>query len=227
MKIWFTNKLDSTQGIKSTLYKCYDPKTGLDMDSSNCSNDVKPKGSQDCDTPECVDWTLGEWSDCPDCGVNVPRTREVSCSATDPINGCDQKNIPPTKDTCKIEPCGAWLVKDFPDCPRCGPDNTVIQTREANCSTGSACDKKDIPPLTHTCPNINRCRWQTSAWDKECSNCGPPPNTVRKRTAWCETKNDSDCLEDKPELESVCPRKDCIWRTGGWIANGSTPPPIV
>lgn len=217
-----------TRGIKSTLYQCYDPKTGLDMDSSNCSNDVKPKGSQDCDTPSCVDWTLGEWSSCPPCGVDVIRTREVSCSAKDPDNGCDQKNIPPTRDRCRIEPCGKWIAPDFPKCPVCGPDSAVLQTRKVTCSTGTACDPDEMPPSENKCEKIRKCNWETSEWDIKCPNCGPPPNVVKNRTIYCETGNDNDCPpENKPYTKETCPRKDCMWKTGDWIADGSTPPPIV
>ena len=165
------------KGIQEKQVQCYDPKTGLGIDSSNCNQATKPGDTESCSAPPCGEWVAGNWDK---------------------------------------------------ECPVCGPQSEVTRNRTVTCPDGSICDISTKPTDTNVCYGIDLCKWVMSDWDVPCPDCNPPPNVMQKRTLiGCQSGNNADCVGTPPASANICPRRDCVWKTGDWVSSNSVPPPIV
>lgn len=169
------------------------------------------------------------------CGQQGIQRKLVQCYdpktglETNPDN-CSDAIKPKSVLSCDGPKCANWVIGkwDKEHCPVCGKEPQVTRKRSVTCPTGSFCDISKRPTDKDICQGIDLCKWVMSDWDQPCPDCNPPPVVIQNRTLiGCQSGNDADCSGTPPKTGNVCPRRDCMWKTGDWVSSDSVPPPIV
>ncbi|XP_073974376.1 ADAM metallopeptidase with thrombospondin type 1 motif A isoform X2 [Rhodnius prolixus] len=107
---WSTCSVTCGDGVETRSAKCMDH-SGRTTDDSQCDENEK-EVQRPCWIQHCPMWKVGDWTPCSaTCGLGE-RRRSVKCSEE---NGCSLKTIPPSTQTCIMQPCSFRHENAVPD----------------------------------------------------------------------------------------------------------------
>ncbi|XP_002737662.1 thrombospondin type-1 domain-containing protein 7A-like [Saccoglossus kowalevskii] len=202
----------------------------------------KPTTTEECFTPPCVEYIVGEWTDCfTTCGTAF-RTRTLTCVTVGTTialaqSQCQSAGLeyPSTVESCSLPACYSYYTGAWGECSAtCG---SAIRTRSVYCAASGSTSQVDtnncigagleVPTATDICvvPACQVYAFTVGEWSSCSSTCG---SSYRTRSVTCVdqssdvTVSDSLCSTlgvSKPSTQEDCAVQQCttfIFTVGDW-----------
>eukprot|EP01029_Cantina_marsupialis_P020851 TRINITY_DN492_c0_g1_i3.p1 TRINITY_DN492_c0_g1~~TRINITY_DN492_c0_g1_i3.p1 ORF type:complete len:2620 (+),score=438.40 TRINITY_DN492_c0_g1_i3:642-7862(+) len=174
-------------GTSSKIVLCKDG--GITVQDEKCSSATKPNvESKSCNSQQCAEWQIDEWSECSEQCDGGTRTRLIECQDADrnvlDDNECGgPENRPDASAACNEMDCYKYTTSNWSECSQiCGEG---IETRDVLCLSFvedyksvdiSNCDNYGPKPKEEKRCYVRDCGWMCvdkdgNKSDEACANC--------------------------------------------------------
>ncbi|XP_038235096.1 A disintegrin and metalloproteinase with thrombospondin motifs 20 isoform X4 [Dermochelys coriacea] len=244
---WGSCAVTCGRGYQMRAVKCVTGTYGVILeDDRECNAATRPRDSQDCELPPCLEteklwttslpvigkvtqWRYGSWTPCSaSCGKGN-RARYVSCR--DAHGGVADESLcthlprPAEISNC-FSPCGEWQAGSWSPCSSTcagGFQRRVVVCQDVDGISASYCDEATKPPESRRCDSGHCPRWNYGSWGECTHTCG---DGIKTRLVICQLPNgqmlnDQSCeILDKPPNMAQCNVRSCpgdvSWQRGPW-----------
>ncbi|KAH9524630.1 A disintegrin and metalloproteinase with thrombospondin motifs 7 [Bulinus truncatus] len=159
------NKCSSScgKGLRQRDVICIQTSSKVNVTLELCDINIRPPATEGCMGTVCLEWKIGNWTECSaTCGDSIQQ-RTVECIHT---VKCDLDNKPPSTRVCQVQACSTWVIGDWSQCTKScglGTQERLVQCVDLSSQQLSqGCNMSTVPESTQDC-NVHDCPVEDNA----------------------------------------------------------------